>query len=314
VLGVEADDIALRRAELRDPAVEVGAQMLMVQTCVERGQLAHADAANGRWREIAEELGQPTLLWNATYERAGLELLRGHLADAERLAEQAFQIGQESDPLDAAMIYGGQLAFIRREQGRANEIIEMVEQSVSANPGIATWRAGLAAVSVACGREDQARSLLEQDTSDGFKQLASNVTMLTGLTLYAEAAAHTRNTTAAAVLYERMEPFSRQVAWHALGGYGHARLWLGLLAGVLGDHERAAEHLVFACDFHEANDMPLWAARGHLGWAELLAAQGDASGAREHAARALELSREHGYGCFEPRAAALVETESAAGA
>jgi hypothetical protein len=75
---------------------------------------------------------------------------------------------------------------------------------------------------------------------------------------------------------------------------------------------RSDEHLAFACQFHEANDMPLWAARGHLGWAEALAARGDPATARDHAARALELSREHGYGLFEPRAAALVETESAA--
>ena len=58
----------------------------------------------------------------------------------------------------------------------------------------------------------------------------------------------------------------------------------------------------------------LWTARGQLGWAEALAARGDPAAARDHAARALELSREHGYGAFEPRAAALVETESAAGA
>jgi predicted ATPase/class 3 adenylate cyclase len=309
-----ADELAGLAIEVRDPAVQLGAQTIRFEASVERGELAQAENALDRWQAIAEELGQPTLRWNVIYERAGLELLRGRLDVGERLAEQAFQIGQESDPLDAAMIYGAQLAFIRREQGRANEIIEMVEQSVSANPGLVAWRAGLAAVSVACGREDQARSLLEQDTSDGFKQLGSNVSTLTGLTLYAEAAVHTRNTTAAAVLYERMEPFSRQVAWMASSGYGHARLWLGLLAGILSDHERAAEHLAFACDFHEANDVPLWAARGHLGWAELLAAQGDASGAREHAARALELSREHGYGFFEPRAAALVETESASGA
>jgi hypothetical protein len=62
----------------------------------------------------------------------------------------------------------------------------------------------------------------------------------------------------------------------------------------------------------EANGMPLSAARAQLGWAEALAARGDAVGAREHAARALELSREHGYGLFEPRAAALIETQSAA--
>ena len=60
--------------------------------------------------------------------------------------------------------------------------------------------------------------------------------------------------------------------------------------------------------------MPLWSARGHLGWAEALAKRGDTGRAREHATHALELSREHGYGVFEPRAAALVETESPAGA
>ena len=63
---------------------------------------------------------------------------------------------------------------------------------------------------------------------------------------------------------------------------------------VLGEHERADEHLAFACEFHEANDMPLWAARGHLGWAEALAARGDAAArarARRPRARALTRAR-----------------------
>jgi len=90
-------------------------------------------------------------------------------------------------------------------------------------------------------------------------------------------------------------------------------MYLGLLSDVLGDHQRADEHLAIACEFHEANDMPLWATRGQLGWAEALATRGDATASRTHAARALELSREHGYGVFEPRAAALVQTESPAG-
>jgi hypothetical protein len=91
-------------------------------------------------------------------------------------------------------------------------------------------------------------------------------------------------------------------------------MYLGLLATCQGQHEQADEHLAFACEFHETNGMPIWVARGHLGWAEALAARGEKVSAGEHAARALELSREHGYGLFEPRAAALVETSSAAGA
>ncbi|MGO9489920.1 MAG: hypothetical protein ACLQBB_12930 [Solirubrobacteraceae bacterium] len=71
------------------------------------------------------------------YTIAGWRLLHGDLADGERLAEQAFQIGQEAAPSDAAQIYGGQLLFIRRHQGRVNELIEMREQAVGAS--LASW-------------------------------------------------------------------------------------------------------------------------------------------------------------------------------
>jgi hypothetical protein len=89
-------------------------------------------------------------------------------------------------------------------------------------------------------------------------------------------------------------------------------MWLGLLAVCIGDHEQADEHLAFACDFQETHGLLLWAARAHLGWAQALAGRGDAGRAREHAARALELSREHGYGAFEGPAATLVGAQSAA--
>jgi hypothetical protein len=72
--------------------------------------------------------------------------------------------------------------------------------------------------------------------------------------------------------------------------------------------------LAFACDFQETNGLLLWAARAHLGWAEALARRGgDVARAQlEHAARALELSQQHGYGLFEERATALVEAQSTA--
>jgi hypothetical protein len=130
--------------------------------------------------------------------------------------------------------------------------------------------------------------------------------------MYAEVAVETGSSSAASSLYGLMEPWADQFIWNGMCGYGHMRMWLGLLAAALGEHRRADEQLQFACEFHEANEMPIWAARGRLGWAEALAARGDPAAAREHAARALQLSREHGYGLFEPRAAALVETESPA--
>jgi hypothetical protein len=90
------------------------------------------------------------------------------------------------------------------------------------------------------------------------------------------------------------------------------RGWLGLLAACMGEHEQADQHLAFACDFQETHGLLLWAVRAHLGWAQALAGRGDAAQAREHAARALELSREHGYGAFQGLAATLVEPQSTA--
>jgi class 3 adenylate cyclase/tetratricopeptide (TPR) repeat protein len=300
--------------ELGDPAVESGALELTCHTSAERGEFEQAVAANERSRAIARELGQPSLRWVTIGESAGLELLRGHLAAGERLAEQALRIGQESDPTAAVQTYGGQLLFMRRAQGRVNEVIELQEKAVSAQPGIVAWRAGLAASLCCLDRHDEANTILDDAESDGFEHVSPSTTMLATLALYADAASRAHNAKPAARLYERMEPFCEQVIWLGIMGYGHTQLWLGLLAELMGDRERSDEHLGFACRFHEGNDVPLWAARGHLGWAEALARRGDVRGAREHAKRALDLSREHGYGLFEPRAATLVETESAAGA
>ena len=308
-----SEELAGLATALGDPAVDMGVLEHLTQVEAERGELAHACTAAERWRELADELGQPTPRWLSTYELAGLELLHGRLTVGERLAEQAFQIGQESVPSDAAQVYGGQLGFIRRYQGRANELIERQEQAVRAYPGIVAWRAGLAVSLCWLDRQGEASSILDEAASDRFDHVVPVLTMLATLALYADAAAQVRHGKAAGPLYERMQPFSEQVVWMTVQGYGHVRLWQGLLADLLGEHGRADEHLEFACEFHEANDMPLWTARGYLGWAEALVARGDAVGAREHAARALELSREHGYGAFEPRAAALVETQSAAG-
>jgi tetratricopeptide (TPR) repeat protein len=135
---------------------------------------------------------------------------------------------------------------------------------------------------------------------------------LLALAAYADAAAQTGHLRAVSILYRLIEPFAHQFVWISLYGYGHARMWLGLLAAVLAKHEQADRHLAFACEFHETNGLLLWAARAHLGWAEALAGRGDAARAREHAVRALELSREHGYGGIQGRAAALLGAQSTA--
>jgi AAA ATPase domain len=82
----------------------------------------------------------------------------------------------------------------------------------------------------------------------------------------------------------------------------------------LGEQAREALRIAaatFACEFHHRHGLRVWEVRSELGWADALAERGERDRAREHASRALELSRDHGYGAFEPRAAVIVTSHTA---
>lgn len=306
-----ATELADCADNLGDLALRFWAHAVEHNVYAERGEFARLQDALEREQMIAEELGQPTLRWMATWHAAAWQLLRGDLAAGESLAERAFVIGQEAGQPDAVLVYGAQLSFARRYQGRGQEIVAAIERSVRAYPGIPAWRAGLASTLCWVDRRVEAAEILEKASAQRFEDIPRGPTKTMTLALYADAASQTGDTEAASILYGLIEPWSDQIAWNHLQGYGHARMWLGLLAACMGEHEQADQHLEFACEFHASNGLPLWAARAHLGWAEGLGSRGEALRAREQAARALELSREHGYGVFEERAAALVGGQSA---
>jgi class 3 adenylate cyclase/tetratricopeptide (TPR) repeat protein len=313
-----ATELADCAAAVQDPALQWWAHVIELHVGVERGELDHALAALERAQRIAEEVGQPTLRWFSTFQTAAWQLLHGDLAAAERSAERAFQIGQEAGEPDAILIYGIQLSFVLRAQGRGQEIIAVLEQRVSASPGIVALHAGLAWTLCWLDRRVEAAAMLREAARGRFEAnaagggVAPGTSEITALVLYADAATQTDDTETCSILYERIQPFGDQLDWNGATAWGHTRMYLGLLAGVLGKHEEADRHLAFACEFQEAHGMLLSAARAQLGWAEALAGRGDTAQAREHAARALELSREHGYDLFEERAAVLGAPKSAA--
>src|SRR6516164_5878276 len=139
-----AEEITQAAEQAHDPALEVWATHLRRMASEERGEIDRANDALRRELQLAEELGQPTLRWLACVHATEVELRRGNLGEGERLAERAAQLGQDGDPVNAALYYGAQFAFIRVHQGRGDEVLPMMEQSVAAYPGIPAWRAGLA--------------------------------------------------------------------------------------------------------------------------------------------------------------------------
>jgi hypothetical protein len=182
--------------------------------------VGRAKLALERLQLLAHELDQPTFNWFATYNTACWELMHCDLVAGERLFESALQIGQEAVQPDAVFVYAAALQQARTRQGRAQEVIAMMEQSVSAYPAIAAWRAGLASMLGYLDRGAEAAKILEQAASDRFEHIAPDSATLTALALYADAAVLTGSSGPASILYELIEPWADQVIWNGVIGYG----------------------------------------------------------------------------------------------
>jgi tetratricopeptide (TPR) repeat protein len=244
---------------------------------------------------IAESVGQPELRWFVRYHASCLALLQGRFAEAERLAEDAAQIGSEGGQPDALMIYGAQLACIAAETAREEEVVELIEQSMADNPGLPTFASGLASVYNRIGREDEARQLLAEQRKAGFDRVPRDVTWLTTLGYYARAIAEAGDRESARGLYEVMLPVSGLVCVNAAVGAHSVDNCLGMLAVTMGDHERADEHFAAATELEQAAGLLPSLALTRLWWARSLLARGGA----EHEPRARSLLEESARVCRE---------------
>ena len=298
-------------AQVGDLHGEFVARIREMNTAIELGDFGRADAALARAQAIAEQTRQPTQRWNAGFLAAGMTCIRGELEAGERLAEQALALGQEAGQPDTAMIYGGTIVVNRMLQGRGAEVVALIERMVTEYPGVPAWEAALGYTCCLIDRHPEGTEILARAAAQHFERLRYDQNRMTGLALYADTAAQTRSVQAAAMLYELIGPYADQFIWNGGVSFGHARTYSAMLAATLGRHEHADADFAFACEFHHRHGVQAWEARSELGWAEALADRGEPDRAREHASRALELSREHGYGAFEPRAAAIVASHAA---
>jgi tetratricopeptide (TPR) repeat protein len=308
-----AHDLLTNAEAAEDRALEFWATVVLLHVSYETGDFAHAQVLRDRQRELATALAQPTLTWIAQLEIAAWGLLEGDLVAGEGLARQALECGTLAGQPDALQVFGEQRSFVRLYQGRGDEgLIALSRQAADLYPRMAVWSASTAQYEAHFGSPEEARALLRDGVATGLERVGWDTLRLVALSFYIDAAARVGAPDAAELAHELLTPWHDQFVWSGALGYGHVRLWLGVAAATLGRHAEADEHFEFACRFHEDSGMRLWSARAHLGWAESLAARGEAARAQEHAARALELARAYGYGLIEGLAAPIASVGAVA--
>jgi tetratricopeptide (TPR) repeat protein len=293
-----------------DPVARFWASNYRVFACMEAGHIEEVDRHLADATRIAHELGQPTLRWDITGSLSWRAWLRGDLDESERLATLAFEIGEQSGQPDAFTFFGAQLMMIRWAQGRASELVKVVEDTSSSAPAMGTFRAALVNLYCEVGRNDDARAILEAEAATGFRSMPYDGVWLSGLALYAEAATDVSCRPAAEVLLERLRPWCGQVistGSTVLGGVTH---FVGLLELTLGRLDDAHRSLTDAVEIHERLAAPFPLARSQQALGRVLQARGSAGDARRATAvleLALATAQRHGFAVVERRVRALLD-------
>ena len=304
------EELAATADTLDDPFVRFwGLGSLSFDVSIETGDLEGVERGLAYMRESDERLGEPFIRWCAMWFDASFRLARGRLEEAEELIEASVAQALESDQGDAMTIYVAQLIGLRREQGRLDELTDLLVQSVEDNPTLPAFAASLGLVYLETGRHEEARAILDEGAGQRFAHLRKDVTWHSGLAMYSELAARLRDRDAARVLFDLLEPHADLMIWNGALYLGPVASLLGRLAATLGDHTAADAHFDRAVRALEAFDAPLHLARARLWWGEsLLERDPEDARARELLGQAMEEAHSRGCGPVERRATELLAT------
>lgn len=317
----DAEELAALVKRLDDPLPRFWVALFGFISAVEAADMDAAADSLEVAHQIADDLAQPLFqAWVLTMAQVHSHIA-GRLEEAEALAEEAYETGRAAGMPEAFYLYTSQVFFIRYDQGRLGEIVDLYVEVAARERTRPTARAAAALALTELDRDDEARAVLAPLADRSFDVSPLSITWLMETTLLAEAAARVGEPAWAELLYERLEPWGPLVTTAAAGAVrASVHHYLGLLAGSLGRYDAAEAHFADAAAVHARMNAPAFLARTRLEWACTLLARGgpgDGERARTLLGQALATALDLGLGTVERRAGALLreagDRERAAG-
>jgi DNA-binding SARP family transcriptional activator len=280
---------------------------------LELGDAPRARAELAAMTRVAEELKQPEQRWLAGVCNSRQALLEGSLDQAEALIAETRDLGERAIGWNAGVAFGLQLFILRREQGRLDEVIDLVRRSVREYPTYPIWSCVLAQATAALGLKDESKRTFEALAADRFEGLPfTGDTWLVGLGLLAETAKSLADAERASVIYELLLPYADRVAVAFPEiTTGAVSRYLGVLAATRQRWRHGERHFEAALELNDRIGARPWLAHTQLDYAEMLLARdegGDADKARQLVSRAMTNYRKLGMDRWAAQAGALVDS------
>jgi hypothetical protein len=294
---------------LRDPDPHFWAATFLRVTALQAADFERAARCLDTMRILSGQLQQPTMMWGTTWFEAGDALVSGDPDRVEALATTALEVGTETGQPDALNIYGGQLAWAHLQRGRLGELLPMMEQMDAENPGLPSVRAGMALGYLESGDPEKARQLLQRAADDNFESLPLDIAWIVGVAIYADVAIELRAEGPARKLATLLAPYHEQIPFGGAIALNPVAFYLGGLASVLAQYERAEAYFAEATALNSRGRMKYAEARTHLEWGRMLIVRGGAdslSRARTLLVLAGDAASTHGYGMVGRRTEATL--------
>lgn len=272
-LALTARGIDAAKRARDDESVIVG-RILRVMALLELGRIVDADHELDLAVGLAERRREPRFVWMARGWQGLRALRRGGLGDAERHYTEGLAVWQGRPTADAVVANGIQVVALRLLQGRAAEVLPLVQAAGTDRGGAHTWLAVRSLTAALAGDDDDARRSLAECLASSPERWPRDLTWAISASCAAEAAWLLGEPAAAAALAPLIEPMrDRHVVLTALGTGGS--YWgclahpCGLLADLAGDAGRARALLEQALAEHQRIDTPPFVERSARALAEL---------------------------------------------
>ena len=223
---------------LDDPVTRFWALFIDSELAVCDGDMQRATQRTNESRALADELGQPTLLWSAALHEASLL----HFADpdeADPRASAALEFGQESGEADAIMMFGAQQAQLWLLHGEWDLLLSTLEDSAAAFPALPAFNAGLAVNRARLGEIELAAGQLAAAKDRDYDSAYVDNAMSTALRLWAEVAIRVVNRDAVIRLEELLAQITDRVIYSGALCFGAIDAFRAVLAWELGRDEEA---------------------------------------------------------------------------